>query len=820
MKRLLAIILSIIIIISMSLSLGGCSEVSVDDALTMGQWLTLVADSFGMENYVQSEPYFKNVTKNSEYFSVFQASAEWNVVEPSDDITISTPLTWKDVLISLVNAGEFVDENATDDEKFEYAVNNFDGNIRTYWENRYIKLKQAVPLLDNAQEKWSNMTFDQKIEESKFSEDVSNLLESDVDYSSDGNKITMSASQAEGLKAGDVYTLPRNDTDSSSINKIKSIKFVDGKAIITNDENFSEEEAGKNIEKITIQETSSLDFGNIVGIYDANGNLLTSSDTDGVSFSAEETDEIVATPLVATDTNYSPYLQQLGIFDKAKGSFSLKIGDYKGTLTVSKSSLGVEISKELKSASSKNRYKSKKTSVYVKTSFNDVLLTKDIDYSWGKLRSAIVKLDYKTNIEGGIKCEKSGKVGKATKEGEGVTQKLSTVIKEYKSALSDLKKDVKSSKCDDEIYICKLVIADCGLADLEFVVKGKVSASGELKIVFEIQGAQGIQYKNGNLRYIKSKSVDCDFIADAKLEVTIGPGLNINILKKIFAVGFELNAGLGASVTFATHLVDAEMHQLYTGSATISATDADDMIKDTSMTTAEDIKEFAESQGGSWDAYVEGNSVTISKKVCLDWKLYPILNLGIDPKCILGKIADKLDFKVSVEFLGSDNAFLKGHIDFPNNITAALASDSVGSGLSELLGVNKDCTYDFKPWDNANETLEEVEEEIGATESEDILKVTKTIELSDIRVFLEKDQCAKITVVGLPKGYELKDVVAVSEDDKIASFDLIHGVITAKKSGITQIEVKTKDGKHKVYCAVTVMNDEKITVGKVGTKKA
>ena len=72
-------------------------------------------------------------------------------------------------------------------------------------------------------------------------------------------------------------------------------------------------------------------------------------------------------------------------------------------------------------------------------------MTRDIDYSWGTLHSATVKLDYETKIEGGIKTERSGKIGNPVAEGEETTKSLSSIFNQYKKTLEDLNKDIRNS---------------------------------------------------------------------------------------------------------------------------------------------------------------------------------------------------------------------------------------------------------------------------------------------------------------------------------------------------------------------------------------
>lgn len=813
MKRVIAIFLAIITLIS---TLSGCAATTSDTALSMGQWVTLIADSFGLQNYIEETPHFSKVSSSESTFSAFQAVAEWNIVEPTDEISASTPVKWNDVLISLVNAGEFLDADATDKEKIDFAIKNFDPSVRTYWGNRYIKLKEAIPLLDTAQEMWANKVFLEKIEKATFTESVTNCIENeDIDYIANGDVITTDSVELKNLQVGDVYTLPANADNAASINRVKAIEYIDGKVVITNDADFTEEEVAEYVQEIKIQETSSPDFTQIAGIYDEFGNPISfepdnSISADGMSFN--NNDYKIST--LAYNTQKSePEIIQLGMFDNAKGSLKFKVGKYSVSLSTTKDSIGVKLSKELSKSS--NRYREQKQEVYIQTTFNDVELTRDVDYSWGKLHSATVKLDYNTTIEGGIKTERSGEIGNPAGENEETTKSLSSIFNQYKNALSDLKSTVNNSKCDDDIYICKLALLEGGLASVDFIIKGKVTAEGDIKIVVEVEGSQGIQVKDGKFRYIKTKDVDADFAAEGSLEVTISPGVAITILKKIALVEITIDCGLGASVGMTAHLFDIEGHELYSGTAQLTAEDAENLSKEEMFTTPEEIEKFAKEKGGSWDAEKKGitGNITIHKGVCLEWKLYPIVRFGIDGKSLVGKVAKKFSVNLTVEILGSKNTILQGHIDFPNNFSNMLKSDSVGGGLSAMLGIGADCTYDYTPWDEA---IEETEKEDPATETDDI-GVTDTITLSTMRVEVGEGKSIQIFVTGLPKGYELKDVEAESDDPDIATFDIVEGKITGVKEGITQIVVKTKDDKHRAYCAVIVTTDNKIDFNELPT---
>lgn len=806
MKRLLSTILALLIACSSIVSLAGCGATKENQAMTMGQWLTLIADAFGMQNYIQEEPYFAKVDKKDPCFSVFQTSAEWEILVPSETITSETPVKWNDVYVTLVNAGAFLDVEAPEKEKVEYAVENFSDTAKKYWGNRYVSMSEAIPLLDAAQQLWAGKEFTEKIEKADFGEEVkNNITDEDFEYSQqDNNTITMPLSQFEGMQIGDVYTLPANENSDASINRIASYEVIGDQVKIVNDSNFTEEEVAEYIQEVKIQETSEVDFSKMAGLYDEFGNPIAYTVVDE-EVGAEGTSAEFTTPEVNAlgTSSGNQTANGIGFFDNAKGTLKFKLGEYSVSISTKSNNFSVKLEKELSKTS--NRYRSEKTNAFVSTSFDNMKLTKDIDYSWGKLHSATVKLDYKTKIEGGIEISREQEIGKPSEFGQKTVTELKTVINQYKDALANINTDVRNSKCNDDIYICRIPILEGGFISLDFIVKGKVEASGELKIVVEVQGAQGIEYKNGNFRYIKSDGVDVDFIADAKIEITVGPGLAIQLFKKIALIELMIDIGVGASVEFTAHLFDAEGHELFSTKTSLTSEDADKMANEEELTTAEDILAFAESQGGTWKGYQEGMSVSLNKGNCMEWKLYPILKIGIDGSSLVGKLAKSFKVTLTIEFLGEskDIGVIKGHIDFPNNITNMINSGSVGGGFKAFLGIGAECAYEYKPWDDTIEKAEDLDGETGDTDYE--IPITEKLQVSTIRLFLDKGEKADLRVTGIPEGYTLNDIEVESLDESIAKFNIYKGQVTAQnEAGVTALIIQTKDKKHRAFCAITV----------------
>lgn len=802
MKRFIALVLVFAMAVSICGSLAGCSAAN---DLQMGTWLSLIAESFGMDEFTSPEPYFAKVSAEDSYFGAFQLAAEWEILAPDANTSSETEVTWKTALITLVNAGGFLSVDTSDDEKIEFAINNFDPSIRTYWMSRNIKMSEAVPLLDIAAEMWINKTYSEKVEEWQMSEEVTDLIKvEDLEYEKDGDVVTIDASMVEGLSEGDVYTLPGiTGVTSSSINRIASIEYDGDTAIITNDTTFDSEDLAEVLQNVQIQETSDVDFSELSTIYDANGNVLYSA-TDGVNEELAQIsygdDEGVHLSNLVSSTGDDLQATDLGLFKSLKMSF--KVDGMEVKLAIGSNSIGVTLAETQWSKDSQLRDESVTFSGGV--TLKDIKLTTDIDLSWGKLKSALFRLDYTSELTGGVEYKQTSKVGSNIDGDEYKSiQGLSSLVSKYKSAFSALSKDLYDTKYDDKsVYICRIAIpgANNGITGLDFIVTGQISVSGQLQIKLTVNGSAGIEYKNGNFRTIKSTKKDLDVVAEGKAEVTISAGLELAVLTYNVAQ-LTVDAGIGGSLKATAHLVDEEFHHISSATASVSVVAASDLESQTQMTSSEDILMLAVEEGYTWNGYVEGQSVTLSTKVCLDWNIYPIVRLSARlfmPKTI----------SASAEILGSKNAIVSGHIHFPNNIVSAFTSGSLPEGFCKALGMNETCSYEFTPWD-VEETVESIADEVFEDATEPSLRITNGITVSTQRLFLDKGASARIEITGLPDGYTLDDLQAKSENASIATVNVALGrVYAGEESGTTTITIQTSDGKHHVTVAVTVYDDE------------
>ncbi len=794
-KRIVSLILVLTLLIS-SLSLTACG--GKENYISVGQWLTLVNQTFGMESYQSTIPYFKNVSEDNPFFSAVQIAKEWDVIDSDTELDVEKNLTWQEALITLVNVGNFTGSEASDDEKIQYAIENFDDSIREYWLERDVPVDEAMVLLGTAHHKWTNSTYDHVTEEITFKEGIVELnnLNGQLNYRIDGNVVIIPIGENINVKSGDIYVLPANNTyPFVQTFKAESVQSDNEFIYITNS---TEDVAIEDIvEELFIQETFEPTMENAV-VYDANGNVISVGEN----------------------------ISKLGIYNIADGSAMQNVQsnrDYNAsqmgatigkTIKVDDVEISYEIAVDGKldfkaSIKSDNLLDSDDTKLQANGSvkISNLKITNDVDYGIVKgLKHASLKVDYKTTTSAGLSL-KNDLVDKIVAPYNNANNKFLTNLKN--SSLKD--RDAKGAKT---IKICSVDVYSVGVARVCLDIGLKISANGSVSVTVTESGSKGLEYKNGNLRVINDCTKDTDVELKGSLELTagIGPGLYVVGLKKQI-IGAQLNVGLGAEASVTAHLADAEMHLLEETSSGGESPEMYEALLVADITAdANSIAAIAEDQGKEYKAQ---GSVKLHCDVCTDIKGYFILRISLTDESLAADLL-KGKVKVSWEILGKNNAKLFNvHID---NLDFENASFTLG---------NKDaiCSYKYVPFDEKEEAETEIETqtevETGETElsQNEVTETTDTetdVEFSgdmitlDAVVFeIKVGENGRIAINGLPKGYTVDDITYKSNDSKVVSVDA-NGNFKGLQEGTAMITISTKDGKYKQYCAISVWSDEEI----------
>lgn len=198
--------------------------------LTRGEWIEMLANTLGMEEYVAETPYFSDVQNDSPYFPYIQSSFEWGVLAfESNDFVPYGAATKEFVAVTavLASATKSAQENSVEElcafAESKGVVSIAEGS----WKDGVMlpegKVAAAVAqrlYLDNDDE----MVFEETISESV--KDYTDISEDLVRV--DGSTVIMPSYMAQELSVGDVYIAPATIMDPSGIAmKVANIR-IDG----------------------------------------------------------------------------------------------------------------------------------------------------------------------------------------------------------------------------------------------------------------------------------------------------------------------------------------------------------------------------------------------------------------------------------------------------------------------------------------------------------------------------------------------------------------------------------------------------------------
>lgn len=771
-KKIIAIVLVIVTLLSMVMSFSGCST-QQNNSLTLGQWLGMVNNSFGMESYLQEEPYIKSVSKENEYFNTIQIAGEWDVIDRGATINPNSALTWKEALVTLVNAGNFTSANATEDEKIDYAISNFDSSIRKYWMNRQIDVASATQLLVVAQEKWANKTYKESISKVEYSENVvdfSDVKQSDYTVSENGN-VLVSNDVAGDLEVGKVVVLPSSGNNATpNAYKIKEINTNEGYVEVVPDKDL---ELGDFVDELYIEDTFTPDLTQ-AAFYDGNGNLMSGGSTANVvpqSYSSSS-DPIISTLAYSSTGNAVPLAN--------KTTFNFEVDGCKVEVAMKSDGLSAKIEMPMSE-------KDKSWVGYYEAEISNFEVTNKIDYSWFTLHSAEVKVDYITKNTIGVKK-------KYVDEKAVYAPKWSNGNGQFLTNLKNAVWKNNDSKGAKTIKIGSIKVASIGIASFSVDVYAKLKVDGTLEISCSEIGCKGIEYKSGNCRVINTSDKDTDVKFKCKAEGTVSVAPTVNAFG--FAIiGLKVETGLGAEVSLTLHLADAGNHLLQEIETSDLPPEVVESMQVQGLSAdAEEIRKYAEEQGGTFEW--ETSTVDLHLDRCFDINIYFILRVGLEEETLAGKLLKGTKIKVEWEVFGSKNAKICNlHVE---NGDWAKAFSNIGFFTDK-----NQCTLKYVPFDNVKEEEKETENDNNNNLS---VTVGEVLVISDMKLVLEVGYTKIISVVQVPKGYELKDVVCSSSDEKVATINK-NGVIRGVGEGSTTIIVQTSDGKYSCACSITVVSE-------------
>lgn len=784
-KRTISALLMAIMLLSMT-PLMGCGESgggTNENKVTKGEWLAAIVDAFGIESYQSVKPHVDGVDSSNPFFDAVQAAYEWNIIDDSQ-LDLNTYVDKGYAATTLVNAvGFYNTKEMAKEDITQYAVDHgyvtfpYRGRTDT---KRYISREEASDSVKASFYIWADHDFGESKETYSLAAGVIDLSkEETANYAVLSNRETLLPNgTATQLQVGDTYIVP-DVNGAPSLRTVESVEETEDGVVIHN----ADETPGIDTTIENLQASGTVQ-ANLLGgrIVDGAGNVIStglndnSSSTNSLSaklFSSQmlqsETDD------VHSDTEYSTLATQLATPQAAKLEF--EVDGLKISGTVKQNSVEFSVSGDIV----KNSEKGTKITLEKSYEIKDVNFSYDYNIEWFKLKSAYAKLSYKTVDKSGVKFswKKEGLFAPGYSNGNGhfLSNFTRAVLKDSQA---------KGAKT---IKICSIPIADGGVASLNLDVKIKLSVSGAIELVVTTDCTRGVEYKNGNVRFIKDEYKDTDLAVKGKVELTLYLGLSCRAIG-VNIIGLGIEGGIGVAVSVTAHLVDSENHLL----EELSLDDAN-----------QEVFEEATSDIGQLSYSVDGvGQVTAKLELCFDVTTYGILKFTIDTDSVIGGMVPGGEIII----FGKDNAKI----------------DALSAHWEDGVNVGK-CTrkYDSDKANEANEDSDITEEQSGGgnedsttfvdPESPDfetgngeaIGDVGSGLDIDTYFVSIAVGENWKLGVDQLPSGYEMSSIRYASDNAAVAKVDS-NGRITGMASGSATITVSTSDGKYKIICSVSVLD--------------
>ena len=333
-------------------------------------------------------------------------------------------------------------------------------------------------------------------------------------------------------------------------------------------------------------------------------------------------------------------------------------------------------------------------------------------------------------------------------------------------------REAAAAKGAKTITLLTFPIVNGGLGRIDVDIKVKISVSGTVELTVTTHNANGFEYKNKNIRFIKEKKTDTDLVVKAKIEGTLYLGVTMKAVG-INLVGAGFETGLGVEFKITVHLVNSDNIE----------------IDKVSFAGGAEVTEAAVTNLQNATYSEDGKTYTLHVDTCGDITTYFILRFKFDEDCALSKLLSgktKVSggtFNLEMEIFGSKNAKI----------------EKLCTHIEDWKFV-PECTRQYGSDEEAETEAESGETGTGnGSENQN----GDMLDLDTYYLNLLVGNTAQITVTDMPNSLNEKGVQFQSKDPSVATVDS-RGKIRAVGEGTTEIIVTIPNTDYEVICSVTV----------------
>ena len=769
MKRLIAVLLTIILTVG---SFSGCASENFrfddDTSLSRGQWIELLAGTFGLDEYDEKKPYFKDVRKKDDIFTAVQSCYEWGVLKDApkrfkQNKGASREFVITTAVYAIGNGWEKCEGSSNTDKAIQYALeNNIIQEDKDY--KKWATSKECQAILSVAQFVYLNQEIE-PIDKVVMNENVSDQRETNnINQIGENQYVVTGMNPSEG----DVLIAPGTtlSPDGVAIKVESAVDNGDGTYTVTT----VTPELHEVFDEVEFADVVVPEFEDIIPA--AGVSIMSSDGTSIISNGNDTVPTMQGMTTIAKGT--SANITQLAIGDSKKNalSFTASCNFTKGTVSLSPSWSNASINMDQLltgkgSASPEAGELFEKTSVFPdKTLFGPDAYSNDKaiqDYKDGKINADELKkaLSAQQNEDGTEKIPNitnkfSGGyeiVGQLaikdlyitptyklkTAKVLGIDTGIPTGIEKFSIETNygvEASLSIKG-ELTEEITVCTMPISLGGVGTLTLEIKLYAELNGEISVKASITNNTKTEYASGKTK--KTSTQNATASAEAELSFETGPKLNAKV--SLLAVPL-INANVSAALQ-------------------IKASCAIKLSSDWTETE---------------EAFV------IDRKTAFEYGVnghIPIVKIGIGTD--KSTLANKLSLTFSWTLVGAEgsNAPLK-----------AAKFDIVPEKEIVIWEDHQELPKDKTDEENLEQTEQDSKDNLGGN-----------MNISSYYIHLTVGEKANVDLE-YPGGYDSDDFKWTTSDKSVVTVK--NGKLTGKGVGSAMITAESKDGKYYASCAVYV----------------
>ena len=766
MKKIIAWLLVLVTVVGLAPNLISCSGKS--EYVSRSEWITSLAERFGMDRTISETAYFSDVGQEEDYYIYVQSCVDWGVLsnekskkfKPKQTATVDFALETA-ILASGVDIGE--------QSYVDYAINN--GMLK---DDGFMSVRGkltpeiAETIISWTQDMYLNGTVEPR-SVVEYKENVTNLNDQvGISKTAEEGTYTVPADVAQALKSGDVLMMPDPDFPDGIAVKVDNVSVsADGTATV------------KTIEPEIEEVLENLDVAGPV-VWDRADIQL----AEGVSF--------------------ADGIDQAAYFDNGQNGYtisSLQSMDEQARMEKLANGIIPDINLNMSFV---------KGTIAVNPEW-DSLLGLGESFSLGGEWNYVATNPDNPDGEGGQRgpgliADSTSMIPVGSSYGD-TAYKNQMAINAYKDgqiSLDELKKELKLTEDQQEKNPKVMENKFKAGYDITAGIKIsniKINTEAKYSIFKGIKASLTLDYDvtiSGAIKGFVSESLN---LMTIRVPVTTGVTVDVK-----FYICFDANGELAIRVTMdntTKYSIDGLKVKKSTKTGSVDVSKELNIQVDVGPKIALELnvagfpivdlglKVVARGKLSpkinyktSFDSGVDEQNreyITIERETVFSitagiYMPIVILEANVNPKTI----ANKLKLTGSWTLLGEKKAFFIGVED---------KQFVIWSGKLTLTGPEKVTT-------ETDTTAAEV------TNTDNGIGIGEQLEIDQYYINMDQGDKAKISVVTLPRGYKSSDLIWTSSNKSVLTVS--DGSIKAVSGGIATVTVRTKDGKYYRQCSVSV----------------